>query len=150
MHENFYVFQRRGLGPLLRWGIGSSLAGALLLLVPRPFVRQFGAQAVAWGVIDVLLAIAGRRQALLRAEALATHARDEAEARRDADNLRRILLFNAGLDLLYIAAGIWTARRYADNSGRRGLGVGVLVQGAFLLIYDLLFARAVERFTTQP
>jgi len=145
MHDNFYVFQRRGLRPLLGWGIGSSLLGALLALVPRPFWRQFGLQAAGWGVIDVLLAIAGRRQALLRAEELASHARDEAAAARDAEQLRRVLLFNAGLDALYIASGLATAGRYAGQPGRRGFGAGIAVQGLFLLVYDLLFAREISK-----
>jgi hypothetical protein len=145
MEDNFYVYQRRGLRPLLVWGIGSSLAGALLALLPRPFWRQLGLQAAGWGIIDVLLAIAGRRQALLRAEELASHARDEADAARDAAQLRRVLLFNAGLDLLYIGSGAWTANRYAEQPGRRGLGAGIAIQGLFLLIYDLLFARAIGK-----
>lgn len=145
MHDTFYVYQRRGLRPLLIWGIGSSMAGALLALLPSRFWRQFGLQAAGWGIIDVLLAIAGRRQALVRAEELASQARDEAAAQRDAEQLRRVLLLNAGLDVLYIASGAWTARRYAAEPGRRGLGLGIVVQGLFLLIYDLLFARAIGK-----
>lgn len=146
MHDNFYVYQHRGLRPLLAWGIGSSLAGALLALLPRPFWRQFGLQAVGWGIVDVLLAIAGRRQALLRAEELASHARDESAAARDAEQLQRILLLNAGLDLLYIAGGLWATGRHPDRPERRGFGLGITVQGLFLLAYDLIFARQVERF----
>ncbi|NWF81974.1 MAG: hypothetical protein HXY37_18315 [Chloroflexi bacterium] len=144
MHENFFVYQRRALRPLLAWGIGSSLLGTALLPF-RGAARHFGIQAVAWGVIDVLLAMAGRRRALLRAEALAAHQLDEAVAAREAEQFERILRFNAGLDLLYIAAGLVTALRFASRPDRRGLGAGIAVQGVFLLLFDLLLAREVEQ-----
>lgn len=144
-HGNFFVYQRRALTPLLRWGIGSSLIGALLMLVPRPFWRQFGLQALSWGVIDVLLAIAGRRQALVHAEQFAGGALDDHDAEREAAKFERILLVNAGLDVGYIAAGGLTAARFADRPDRRGLGVGILVQGLFLLLFDALVARDVRR-----
>ncbi len=144
MEENFFVYQRRALRPLLVWGIGSSVIGALL----APFAgfwRHFGLQAIAWGVIDVLLAIVGRRRALLQAEALASHAIDEAVAVREAEQLRTVLRVNAGLDVLYIASGLFVARRFAQRPDRRGLGIGIAVQGLFLLIYDVLFAWDVGR-----
>jgi hypothetical protein len=144
-HSNFFVYQRRALSPLLRWGIGSSLLGAALLLVPRPFWRQFGLQAVTWGMIDVLLAIAGRRQALVRAEQFASGALDETDVEREATTFERILLVNAGLDVGYIAAGGLTAAWFADRPDRRGLGLGILVQGLFLLLFDALLARDVRR-----
>lgn len=144
MHENFFVYQRRALRPLLAWGIGSTLLGTLLLPF-RGFVRHFGIQAAAWGVIDVLLAIVGRRRALLRAEALATHQIDETVALREADQFQKVLRFNAGLDVLYIAAGLFTALRFSSRPDRRGLGLGIAVQGVFLLIFDLLLAHEVER-----
>lgn len=144
MHETFFVYQRRALRPLLAWGIFSSLGGGLLLLVPGLW-RHFGLQAVVWGVIDVLLAIVGRRSALLKAEALASGSLDEADATREAERFRNILAFNAGLDVLYIIVGLAVAARWVERADRRGLGYGVAVQGAFLLLFDALLARDVNR-----
>ncbi len=145
MHdENFFAYQRKALEPLLAWGIGNSIGGALLMLAPG-FPRHFGMQAASWGVIDVLLAIAGRRRALLKAEELAHGDLDEAVAAREAETFRNILAFNAGLDLIYIAVGLAVAARYAGRPDRRGLGYGVAFQGAFLLAFDALLARDVDR-----
>lgn len=144
MHPNFFVYQRRALQPLLFWGIVSSILGALMLPFGG-FTRHFGLQAAAWGVIDVLLAMAGRRRALLKAEALAEHSLDESAATHEAERFRGILWFNAGLDVLYIVAGLFTALRFADRPDRRGMGVGITVQGVFLLLFDALLARDVER-----
>jgi hypothetical protein len=148
MHEeNFYVYQRRALRPLLIWGVGSTIVGTLLTPLAG-FWRQFGLQAAAWGAIDAALAIAGRRRALVRAEALAAHSLDDDEVARDAEQFRRVLLVNAGLDVLYILSGLFTARRFRDRPDRVGLGVGIAVQGLFLLIFDALLARKIgERYT---
>lgn len=143
MDHNFFVYQRRALRPLLRWGVGSSLAGAAMALLPSAYWRQFGMQAAAWGAIDAALAIAGRRSALLKAERSFAGDMSEAKERDEAEQFRRILLVNAGLDVIYIVAGLATARRYADRPGRRGLGHGVAAQGLFLLIFDSLLARDV-------
>lgn len=145
MHDqSFFVYQRKALRPLLAWGIGSSVTGALLMLAPG-FARHFGIQAAAWGIIDVLLAIAGRRSALLKAEALASGELDEASVAAEAERFRTILAVNAGLDVLYIAVGLAVAARYAARPDRRGLGYGVAAQGAFLLAFDALLARDVDR-----
>jgi hypothetical protein len=148
MHDTFFVYQRRALRPLLAWGIGSTIVGAALLPF-RGFWRHFGMQAAAWGAIDVLLAIAGRRRALLQAEALASHAIEESVAAREAERFRAILLFNAGLDVLYVLAGLITARRFAERPDRRGLGLGIAVQGLFLLLFDALLAREVGQHYTR-
>lgn len=150
MHdENFFAYQRRALRPLLAWGVGSTILGTLMLPFAG-FWRHFGIQAAAWGAIDAALAIAGRRRALLNAEALAAHSIDEEVAAREAEQFRAVLLFNAGLDLLYIASGLLTARRFRDRPDRVGLGAGIAVQGLFLLTFDALLARVIgQRFTEQ-
>lgn len=143
MDQNFFVYQRRALRPLLQWGVGSSLAGALLALLPGAYWRQFGVQAAAWGVIDTALAIAGRRDALLKAESSFAGDIGEGEERAAAEALRRLLLLNAGLDLLYIAGGL-AAAGSGGGPGRRGLGHGIAAQGLFLLIFDSLLAHDIR------
>jgi hypothetical protein len=145
MSDNFFRYQRRVLGILLAWGAGSILITPLALFRRDPFWRQFGVQAFTWGAIDAALAVFGRRSAARKA---AQHERGElsaADARREAAKFRRILLVNAGLDVLYIASGLWTARRFRDRRDRQGLGIGIAVQGVFLLVYDAALAWDVGR-----
>jgi hypothetical protein len=143
MDHNFFVYQRRALRPLLRWGMGSSVVGTALALLPSSYWRQLGVQAAAWGMIDAILAVAGRRSALLKAEHSFAGDLSEAQEHVAVEQFRRILQVNAGLDVLYIVAGLAVARRYADTPGRRGLGHGIAIQGLFLLIFDSLLARDV-------
>ncbi|MEI7644417.1 MAG: hypothetical protein WCJ55_09065 [Chloroflexales bacterium] len=143
MEHNFFVYQRRALRPLLRWGIGSSVVGATLILLPNDYWRQFGTQAVTWGVIDAALAVAGQRAALVKAEQSFAGDVSETQEYHEAEQFRRILLVNIGLDVFYILIGLVTASRYAALPKRRGLGHGITLQGIFLLIFDSLLARNV-------
>jgi len=148
MQENFFLYQHKALRPLLVWGLLSSLGGTLLLFRPGLW-RHFGLQALVWGVIDLLLAVAGRRGALRKAAALAEGAIDAAGVTREARNFRTILAVNSGLDLLYILIGLAVAVRWTERADRRGLGYGVALQGAFLLIFDGLLARDVTQRLRQ-
>jgi len=144
MQENFFLYQHKALRPLLAWGLLSSLGGALLLLIPGLW-RHFGVQALTWGMIDLLLAVVGRRDALRKAAALAEGAIDAAEVTHEARRFRTILAVNSGLDLFYILIGLAVAARWAERADRRGLGYGIAVQGAFLLIFDGLLVRDVTQ-----
>jgi hypothetical protein len=105
-----------------RWAVASVVVGAALSVDPR--TRGFGRQTAAWGAVDAAIALVGaRRQAAGRTTAPA--------------RLRRVLLVNAGLDVGYVAAGTWLARR----TRWRGDGAAVVVQGAFLLWLDATAAR---------
>jgi hypothetical protein len=142
--------QLHGLRPLLGWGLLSSAAGLLLIAVRRGYWFHFGLQALGWGLIDALLAVNGRRQARQRLAARRDGTRSRSDADRDLQQLQRVLLVNAGLDVLYILSGRWTARRWRDRADRRGSGDGIALQGLFLLVYDVLFAAAIARRRKTP
>lgn len=102
--------------------------------------RAFGQQTVAWGVVDVVIAPFGDRRRRARLAALEDPSAPAVQ-RRERSGLRRLLLVNAGLDLGYVAAG-WSWWRRGDERAR-GHGAAVVVQGLFLLVFDLWHARAV-------
>jgi hypothetical protein len=57
---------------------------------------------------------------------------------------------NVGLDVLYVLGGWWLVRRAGTNEARQGAGIGIIIQGAFLLIYDGVLVWAVEQWQQQP
>lgn len=127
-----WAFQQSLTSRLLAWSALSVIAGAGLQ-VGNAFQRGFGVQAAGWGLIDALIAGIGRRSAM-RKEPTATPALAAQEARR----LRRLLWFNAGLDVLYVLGGLRLAQtKGRDNEHWRGHGWGIVVQGAFLLLFDV-------------
>jgi hypothetical protein len=55
--------------------------------------------------------------------------------------LDKTLLFNAGLDLAYVAGGFWLMERSKNTDKRperlKGYGQSVVLQGAFLFVFDI-------------
>ena len=110
-----------------------------LLFFASDFWRGFGLQCLMWGAIDLLIAWFGQRS-------LNKKLREAKNASQEARSLKRILLINAVLDVLYILIGIsiWVlwGRTAAFTVGN---AVGVLLQGAFLLLFDLFYAWQVTK-----
>ena len=133
--RTFFAQQHDLLLGLLGWGVGSVVVGIGLARQRSEVLRQIGIQAIVWGAIDALLAWSGRLGARQHQTLVATPAPDPDEIKA-ARSFQRLVALNAGLDLLYIAGGLRLAReRRAD---RRGIGIGIAIQGLFLLIYDSL------------
>ena len=129
---------------LLLWSALSIIAGALLAAFgASAWWHGFGVQALVWGAIDAAIALFGQLSARRRrAASLGGPETFEREAR----NLRRILWVNTGLDVLYVAGGVALLRTLgAQNLFAAGSGWGVIVQGGFLFIFDLLHALTVPR-----
>jgi hypothetical protein len=145
MNNNFFTYQQRRLRILFGWGAGNTIAGLPLMLSASPFWRNVGMQATSWGVIDAVLAVAGLAGARRKEIQLEMGALAEDAAREEARSFQRILLINAGLDLLYIAGGVSLAQRSPRQPSRQGMGIGIALQGLFLLVYDALLAREVGK-----
>jgi hypothetical protein len=55
--------------------------------------------------------------------------------------LSRILWVNTGLDVIYIFGGIWLMQTWgAESPLWRGHGVGIVMQGGFLFLFDFFHA----------
>lgn len=135
-------FQRTVSNRLLAWSVLSIAGGVLLQLARSPFWRAFGQQAIGWGAIDAALALFGRRGL----EKKVQRGYSPPEAAKDLRNLRRILWFNTGLDVLYMLGGLALLRR--DDERQRGHGAGILAQGLFLFKFDLIHALLARQ--TEP
>ena len=125
---------------LLIWSGLSILTGIILLFSSDPFWKGFGIQSAIWGAIDGGIAIAGRyntrkkRSISISPEQLA----------KEAKKLRSILLLNTGLDVLYIIFGILLAFVFSSKSFFwQGNGYGIILQGIFLFLFDLIHAQMV-------
>lgn len=137
---DIWLFQALLTRRLSWWSIGSILAGAFLSITSSGFGLGLGIQFVAWGTIDLAIAFFGARSARQRqaklspAEQLATQPKERA-------SLAKILWINAGLDVLYLVGGLALIGTLgATDPFWRGGGWGVLIQGGFLLFFDLYHA----------
>lgn len=119
------------------WASLSIVGGGLLIALGGPFGRAIGIQFVVWGAVDLAIAGAGDRDR--RRKLTAGAGRDPAASAAETRRLRRLLWINAGLDVLYATVG---AGLVAFGTGPvvDGHGVGVLIQGGFLLVFDVAHA----------
>jgi hypothetical protein len=132
--------QKRISKQLLAWAGVSVAAGVALLADGRRFQRGMAAQFITWGVIDGAIALGGMKGTQRRQAQLA-NPNDATVLAQETRKLRRLLLINAGLDVLYVAGGSALRRRPNDfNQSWEGHGLGIIIQGAFLLIFDTLHA----------
>jgi Family of unknown function (DUF6992) len=109
---------------LFLWGAISTSGGVILQFTRRPFWLGVGQQAIGWGVIDAAIALVAGRPT---------------SKSFNGKTLRRILLFNAALDVLYMLGGFIFARTTdATDEKLRGQGWGIVLQGLFLFKFDLI------------
>lgn len=129
---------------LLAWNTLNIAGGVLASLIAgkNQRLRGVAGQAVGWGVINSAIAVLGR--SATRRRALKPDARRPERLRKEARNLRVLLWVNAGLDVLYMIGGLAFASRAKGDTPKaemqRGTGLGIVMQGAFLFIFDLICA----------
>ena len=136
-----WSLQARISRQLLIWSALSIVTGALLLFL-APFWRGVGVQGLVWGAIDAAIAGFGLMQ--LRRKRGKPDADLPETLQREARSLRRSLLINAGLDVLYIVGGVLILTNFTAEFAH-GNGVGIIIQGGFLLVFDTFYAFRVQR-----
>ncbi len=119
---------------LLAWNVFNIITG-LVLGRRGGFLRGFASQNIGWGLINSAIALLGHRFNRRRMATLDDPA-DPNVQQAESRNLRLILAFNGLLDILYVFAGRRLARGAKLLSMRRGVGLGVMVQGALLFLFD--------------
>jgi hypothetical protein len=113
--------------------IGFGIAG---LLAPWRVVNGIALQALIWGSVDATIAVVawvGARRRSLRYP-------DETREVEETIRLRRTLRINGFLDIVYIATGAAIVVVFQGQPFALGNGVGVIIQGAFLLVFDFVHA----------
>ncbi len=125
------------------WGVPLVQDGPSLRVVYNPLVeyyRGIGVQFLAWGSIDLAIAVFGawgtrrRRAKLTPNEMFSTQTKERA-------NLAKILWINTGLDVFYIIGGLALVYTLgASDPFWLGGGWGIIIQGGFLFFFDLLHA----------
>lgn len=139
--DQVLAFERAHLARLLLWGAASLAVGLgcwAFVRIKRldvPLLRHFAIQTGAWGAVDLVLALAARPTLALR----------------DYDGVTRLdrfLWFNCGLDVGYVAVGVtlsWCGWKLATSKGLLGAGLGIVMQGAALLLLDLRLAALLSQ-----
>lgn len=141
--------QKTGMFVLGSWALANfGLSGFMMTRTTgRPyFVHQMN---VFWNVVNAGIATFGLISAY-RGMPLLT----EPEILAEYGKFTRTLLINAGLDVLYITAGILLRLKggEAKTQGTRleGYGVSLILQGGFLLLFDAVLAVINSTLAARP
>lgn len=133
-----WQFQRHISHRLMRWALFSVTVG-LIMRRGGAFWRNMGGQFASWGIINAMISLGGRIAAQNRIAQMENPGLPEIRE-HEQRNLGRLLWINAGLDILYMLFGWRMARRDEGNGVRKGNGWGIIIQGAFLFVFDVWHA----------
>ncbi|MBW6478504.1 MAG: hypothetical protein K0B37_03680 [Bacteroidales bacterium] len=141
-HEDFYTrsldINKSGMYFLGGWALANMATGTYGWIRYDGEKKYFHQMNAAWNVVNAGIAIyalfdiAGTDISMLGAdEMMRKHIRSE-----------NLFLINAGLDILYMAGGAWLIHAAGKNEKRhdmfKGYGQSVILQGAFLFLFDLV------------
>lgn len=133
------LINRRGLFTLTGWAGANVIYGSIAAPLTHGEARYFHATNAIWGAINVLIAAPGLA---------ATYSKKRDDNISFGKTLLRqhgqekLYLLNGALDFAYVGAGaaMWGFSDRINKQGTReavsGIGKGVLLQGAFLLLFD--------------
>lgn len=112
--------------------------------------KQFHKMNVYWNLVNLGIAGGG----LLGSRKRSAGTETLADAVRQHENMKQILLINTGLDVAYVVGGAYLRERGRPGVARpglartnassdkadqlRGYGKSIMVQGGFLLVFDLV------------
>ena len=124
------------MGILLGWAVLNLGTGTVGHFTTEGETQAFWQANAAWNTVN--LAIAGLS---LHGQASATPGSwDLARSLSEGQKMEKLLLLNAGLDVGYIAFGGYLLERghRTDSARLRGWGKSLLLQGGFLLLFDVV------------
>ena len=130
---------QRDLAVLGGWAVANLLAGGLATGQTEGSAHYFHQMNAGWGAVNLALAGTGY---LAARRAARSPQPDRAGTVRQQLRTENLYVFNAGLDVAYLATGLYllekgrnpTATGSADRW--RGYGQSLLLQGGFLLLFD--------------
>jgi hypothetical protein len=118
------------------WAIANIAVGTYGTFRAQGKAKYFHQFNAIWNVVNLGLAVSGYISAVNNDPATMTGV----EILKDFSFLQNFLQLNAGLDVAYIVAGLYLRERSGRASNpamMKGYGNSLLVQGGFLLVFDV-------------
>ena len=128
---------RKGMIVLGSWAAGNIIVSGWQYTQTEGQTRYFHQMNVFWNVVNAGIAGLGYYQSIHGATDLSL-----IESMNEQNSIEKILLFNAGLDVAYIATGFFLRERAKVKTDKfdqfTGYGNSLLLQGGFLLVFDIV------------
>lgn len=125
---------KQGMTVLGSWGAANIIYGAIARTNATGADKYFHEMNMIWGSIDLGLAALGYIGSRKRTPVTTASALQKQTA------LEKTFLFNAGLDVAYIAGGFYLQEKAKNDLSRhdryKGYGSSIVLQGAALLLFD--------------
>ena len=131
--------QKSAMLTLGTWATINITSGLILQNNTSGTDKYFHQMNAGWNAVNLGIAALG----YWRASQFNSPDRSFSEAWKKYEGYQKSLLFNAGLDVGYMAGGLYLierSRRYDGKKAdqRKGWGQSILLQGAFLFTFDLV------------
>lgn len=128
-------YNKSGMKILGGWAIGNMAWGGIMAGRTSGQTKAFHQMNMYWNSVNLIIAGLGYYSAVKE-----DPSSDFWETQKAQQQIEKVLLFNAGLDLAYVAGGLWLHERgqRLDNPELRGFGQSIMLQGAFLMSFDLI------------
>jgi hypothetical protein len=141
---NIWTFQEKLTTGLLSWAMASIATGIAMSRGEDEFRKGVGEQFTGWGIVNAAIAVFGQRSSNKRRQQPGTNTPESLA--QEKKKLSRLLWINTGLDVFYMLGGWLAVRTRGQSDDRwRGRGWGIIIQGGFLFIFDLVNALLIHR-----
>lgn len=129
-----YRINQTGFLVLSSWGAANIVSGAIGWSAARGQAKYFHQMNLIWGSVNLLVALPGYLGARK-----GTADNSLVGTVRGQSAIEKTFIFNAGLDIAYMAGSAWFLEK-ANNSSNtakyKGYGKSILMQGAALFLFD--------------
>lgn len=133
INQNRISMNSKGMLVLGGWAVSNMIVGGIGMTQASGTAKYFHQMNAAWNTIN--LTIAGFGYYGLRNQSIDMTL---SETISEFHSLEKILLFNAGLDVGYMALGafLWERGLRKENNRVTGYGQSLILQGGFLFAFD--------------
>jgi len=127
---------QRKIGRVLStWSVSSIILGIILSFIsPGTILGGIGLQAIIWGIIDLFIAAY-----ILFKQKI-----------QSIEQVTKTVSVNIYLDILYQVIGLIVIVMYLQNPYFVGNGIGVIIQGFFLLLLDRTYHNGLTNLEKGP
>lgn len=134
--QKSFDLQKKGMIFLGSWATLNILTGTGGYFLSEHDTKYFHQMNAGWNLVNI--GIAGF--ALYGISQTDITSLSYTQSLGELQNLDKMLLFNAGLDVGYMAAGAWLWERGIRKNSERQVGYGksLILQGGFLFTFDLI------------
>ncbi len=132
------VYTKKSLLILGGWSAANIIGSAFATKTTNEEMRYFHQMNVQWNGVNLLIAglgyIGASKQHKGKVATLASILNHQ-------NGVEKTYLFNLGLDVAYVTGGLYLTEKSKNNSNPprlKGYGNAIMVQGGFLLLYDIV------------